>query len=442
MSEATRSRQVALEAMRAIRAGQLADRALAEQVAALEVRDRAWVWELVMGVQRARGKLDFLLARHVSRGLARLQPDVLDVLRLGAYQLLAMGGVPTYAALSESVELTRDAGAAAAAPLVNGVLRSLAREIEADAMGSAFPAPDADPVGWLTTAGSHPRWLVERWLGRWGFAETRALVDANDARPELYIRPVGLGTVEAAQRLADAGVQTESVGGAPDALRLVPPASVEDAFAVVPAVVQDPAATLVTRYASVPQGARVADVCAAPGGKGVVLAGEGARVVAADVSAARLARVVHARDRLGLRAGLDVVAADARHAPFAAGSFDVVLIDAPCTGTGTLRRHPDGKWRLRPADLAALVTLQREILDAAAELVKAGGVLVYATCSLEPEENEEQVDAFLARDDRFEPAPGDHGIDPALTDGHGRLLALPQRTGFDGAFAARLHRTR
>ncbi|HEX6590205.1 MAG TPA: 16S rRNA (cytosine(967)-C(5))-methyltransferase RsmB [Longimicrobiales bacterium] len=442
MKAATPSRQVALDAMRAIRGGELADRALAARVEALDVRDRAWVWELVMGVQRARGKVDFLLARHVSRGIARLDADVLDVLRLGAYQLLVMGGVPTYAAISQSVQLTRDAGAVAAAPLVNAVLRALAREIESGELESAYPRADEDPVGWLSTAGSHPRWLVERWLERWGFAETRALVDANDARPELYVRPVGVGTVEAAQRLADAGVQAEPVTGAPDALRLVPPATVEDAFAVVPAVVQDPAATLVTRYATVPAGARVADVCAAPGGKGVVLAGEGARVVAADMSPARLARVTHARDRLGLRHALDVVAADARRPPHPPGSFDVVLIDAPCTGTGTLRRHPDGKWRLRPTDLRALVGLQREILDAAAELVKPAGVLVYATCSLEPEENEEQVDAFLARDDRFEPAPGDHGIDPALTDGYGRLAALPQRTGFDGAFAARLHRTR
>ena len=442
MREATPSRQVALEAMRAIRAGELADRALAERVEALEIRDRAWVWELVMGVQRARGKLDYLLARHVSRGLARLQPDVLDVLRLGAYQLVAMGGVPTYAAISQSVQLTRDAGAVAAAPLVNAVLRSLGREADSGEIETAFPDPAQDEIGWLTTAGSHPRWLVERWLARFGFAETRALTDANDARPELFVRPVGIGTVEATQRLADAGVVVEAVAGAPDALRVVPPAAPEDVFAVIPAVVQDPAATLVTRYAAIPAGATVADLCAAPGGKGVVLAGEGARVLASDVSPQRLGRVAQTRARLGLTRALELLAADARRPPVRKGSFDAVLLDVPCTGTGTLRRHPDGKWRLRPEDLAALVALQREILDAAAEVVKPGGVLVYATCSLEPEENEGQVEAFLARDDRFAPAPGDHGLDPALTDGHGRLFALPQRTGFDGAFAARLLRTR
>lgn len=453
--------------MRGTRRGQLADRALAERVESLEVRDRAWVWELVMGTQRARGRIDWLLARHVKRGLDALQPDVLDVLRLGAYQLLYMGGVPTYAAISQSVDLVRDAGAGAAAKLVNGALRSLSRESEAGAADGAFPDAAADPVGWLTTAGSHPRWLVERWLARWGFEETRALVEANDARPELYIRPVGLGTVEAAQRLADAGVATEEVDGAPDALRVVPPAGAEDVLAVVPAVVQDPAATLVTRYAAIPHGARVADLCAAPGGKALVLAGAatGAAVatgtggsaeagpgtgpgagrgwvVAADLSASRLARVAEARARLGLSAALGLVAADARRPPLRDASFDAVLLDVPCTGTGTLRRHPDGKWRLRPEDLASLEALQREILDAAADVVKPGGVLVYATCSLEPEENEAQVEAFLARDDRFEMAPGDHGLDPALSDGHGRLMALPQRTGFDGAFAARLHRTR
>ncbi|HYE92306.1 MAG TPA: RsmB/NOP family class I SAM-dependent RNA methyltransferase, partial [Terriglobales bacterium] len=195
-------------------------------------------------------------------------------------------------------------------------------------------------------------------------------------------------------------------------------------------------------YSAIPAGARVADLCAAPGGKGVVLAGAGAWVVASDLSPPRLGRIAQTRARLGLSAALALLTADARRPPLRAGSFDAVLLDVPCTGTGTLRRHPDGKWRLRPEDLAALVQLQREILEAAADLVKPGGVLVYATCSLEPEENEEQVEAFLGRDDRFEPAPGDHGLDPALTDGNGRLLALPHRTGFDGAFAARLHRTR
>ena len=427
--------------MRGIRRGELADRALAERVEALEVRDRAWVWELVMGTQRARGRLDHLVGGLVKRGLDSLQPDVLDVLRLGAYQLLHMNGVPPYAAISESVELARDAGAGAAAKLVNGVLRSLERNGASEA---AFPDPAIDPAAWLTSAGSHPRWLIERWLARWGFDETRALVDANDSRPELYIRPIGLGTVEASVRLADGGVMTEPVTGAPDALRLVPPARAEDALALIPAVVQDPAATLVTRYAAVPAGALVADLCAAPGGKALSLAGagqdQGSWVVAADVSAARLDKVAQARTRLGETSSLSLVAADARQPPLRPASFDVVLLDVPCTGTGTLRRHPDGKWRLRERDLEMLVSLQREILDAAAEVVKPGGVLVYATCSLEPEENETQVDAFLARDDRFEPAPGDSGMDPALTDGHGRLVALPQRTGFDGAFAARLHR--
>lgn len=439
----TASRRAAFEAMRDVRRGELADRSLAARVDPLEPRDRAWTWELVMGTLRGRGRIDWMLARHVKRGLDSLQPDVLDVLRLGAYQISEMGGVPAYAAISQSVDLARDVGVAAAAPLVNGVLRSVERAGPPDP--SDWPDPERDPVGWLTSAGSHPRWLVERWLARWGFEETRALVEANDARPELYVRPIGIGSVEAGRRLLEGGVIVEGVAEAPDALRVVPPAGPLDVLALVPAVVQDPAATLVTRYAAIPAGARVADLCAAPGGKALAFAaaarGDDALVLGSDVSARRIGLLRGGRDRLALES-LPLVVADARHAPLREASFDVVFLDVPCTGTGTFRRHPDGKWRLEPGDLASLVGLQREILDAAARIVKPGGLLVYATCSLEPEENEMQVDAFLARDDRFEPAPGDHGIDPALTDGAGRLMVLPHRHGFDGAFAARLHRKR
>jgi 16S rRNA (cytosine967-C5)-methyltransferase len=205
----------------------------------------------------------------------------------------------------------------------------------------------------------------------------------------------------------------------------------------VPAVVQDPAASLVVRYADIPAGATVADVCAAPGGKALALAGGAGFVAAADLSFDRLERVRENAERVG-SLPLGLVVADAREPPFR--PVDAVLIDAPCTGTGTLRRHPDGKWRLRPEDPAALARLQAEILDAAAPLVAPGGLLVYATCSLEPEENEEQMEAFLSAHPEFEPAAPPEGLDPRMLDEAGRLLVLPQRLGVDGAFAARLRR--
>jgi 16S rRNA (cytosine967-C5)-methyltransferase len=209
-------------------------------------------------------------------------------------------------------------------------------------------------------------------------------------------------------------------------------------LAVIPAVVQDPAAGLVTRYADVPKGALVADLCAAPGGKALELAERARYVMAADVSFGRMARVRENAERIG-GLPLGLVVADARWP--AIGEADVVLIDVPCTGTGTLRRHPDGKWRLTPADLPALVELQREILEAAARCVRPGGLLIYSTCSLEPEENEDQVNAFLERHREFEPAPPPAGTVAAeLLDEVGRLVVLPQATGTDGAFAARLRR--
>jgi 16S rRNA (cytosine967-C5)-methyltransferase len=429
----TPGRLTALSVLRAVRSGDLADRALDRLGGRLAPRDFGWTQELVYGTLRLRGRLDHLLAQLVRGGLDRLEPDVLDVLRLGAYQLLEMSSVPPYAAISQSVELARTAGAPRAAGLVNGVLHALQR----GAAQLAFPDPDADPVGYLESWGSHPRWMVERWLQRWGPAATRALVEADNTRPELYLRPVGIGVGEAVARLAEAGLAAEPVPLAPDSLRLLPPATAHQALALVPAVVQDPAAALVVRYAAVPRGATVLDLCSAPGGKAAGAAEFASFVAAADLSPRRLQRLRQNVERLGLGERVGAVVADARRPPFAPA--DLVLLDAPCTGTGTIRRHPDGRWRVGPAELGELVALQSEILDAAAPLVRVGGVLVYSTCSLEPEENEAQVSRFLERHPDFTRAPAAE-LDPSLLDADGQLVVLPQRDGVDGAFAARLRR--
>lgn len=425
-----------------MRRGELADRALLRLLEDVPPRERAFTHELVYGTLRWRGRLDHLLAQLVRRRLEALEPDLLDILRLGAYQLLELGGVPAYAAVSEAVELARAAGGRGAAGLANAVLQNLRRK------GARLGFPDAarDPVGWLAAWGSHPRWLVERWIGRFGAEAARELIEANNRRPEVYLRPIGLAPQEAAARLGEAGLNAEPVPRAPDALLLLPPATAAQALAVVPAVVQDPAAALVVRYAALPPRARIADLCAAPGGKALGLAAPAAApphapapyVVAADVSPERLGRL---RQNLARLPGLhmSLVAADARRPPFR--PLEAVLLDVPCTGTGTLRRHPDGKWRVQPADLAALAALQLEILEAAAAAVAPGGVLVYSTCSLEVEENEQQVDAFLVRHPEFRLAPPLPGTVPGeLLDPAGRLLVWPPLLNGDGAFAARLER--
>ncbi|MDQ3556196.1 MAG: RsmB/NOP family class I SAM-dependent RNA methyltransferase, partial [Gemmatimonadota bacterium] len=224
---------------------------------------------------------------------------------------------------------------------------------------------------------------------------------------------------------------------APDSVRLAEPAQTAAALQRLPAVVQDPAASWVSRYAEIPAAARVVDLCAAPGGKTLVAAECAGLVVAGDRSRRRLQRVRENVDRVGWSDRVALVVADARHPPFAPA--DVVLLDAPCLGSGTFRRHPDGRWRVGDADLAALADLQAELLRSAAPLVRPGGWLVYSTCSLEPEENEVQIARFLNEHPRFVVDPPAH-LPAEVSGGEGSLLVLPQRTGSDGAFAVRLRR--
>lgn len=434
--ETTAPRMAAYEVMRDVSGGWLADRALDVATVRLPARDRAWVQELAYGTLRARGRLDHLLAQLVRGRLEDLDPEVLDVLRLGAYQILEMGSVPAYAAVSQSRELARAVGVGRAAGLVTGVLHSLARQRDT----LRFPSFQADPAGSLSAEGSHPRWLIDRWLARWAPEETRELVEANNRRPELFLRPIGLDAADAIRILAGAGHPAEMVGFSPRSVKLLDSASVTEVLAFLPAVVQDPAAALVTDYAAIPAESRVLDLCAAPGGKAAVLAGSGAAVIAADASPSRLVRVRQNQERLGLAGKLHLVAADARQPPFSAEA-DAVLLDVPCTGTGTLRRHPDARWRVQPADIVSLAALQAEMLDSAAALVRPGGWVVYSTCSLEPEENAQQIDRFLERHPTFEVDPPGLPHLKEMIDSSGALRILPQRWGVDGAFAARLRRS-
>ena len=443
MPAPTPSRTAALAALRSVRRGVLAGPALDHAAGRLDPRDRAWTQELVFGTLRMRGRLDHRLAACSSRPLDRIDPDILDVLRLGGYQLTEMGGVPPYAAVSQSVELARSAGGGRAAGFVNGVLQSLRRAGDA----STFPAFDDDPAGHLSTWGSHPRWLVERWLARLGPEDAGRLVEVNNRTPPLYLRV--LGDVDAGRAALDAaGVTLEEVPGAPRSFRLVA-GGLAEALDVAPVIVQDPAAGWVADFVHPPPGARIVDIAAAPGGKAMALAfGESARrpgvVVSPDLSDVRLSRLKANIARLGRASpaglgGVPVAAlvADGLAPPFRAA--DVVLLDAPCTGSGTLRRHPDGRCRLGPGDVRTLALLQERLLQAASTLVRGGGLLVYATCSLEREENEDRVASFLEKHPDFELDPP-AGVPASMLD-HGMLRLLPHVHGWDGAFAARLRRT-
>jgi 16S rRNA (cytosine967-C5)-methyltransferase len=255
----------------------------------------------------------------------------------------------------------------------------------------------------------------------------------------LFVRPIGITPDEAIDKLAQKNIVAQQLADAPHALKIAA-GGVAETLAAIPCIVQDPAAGLVVQYASL--NGVIADLCAAPGGKAIAMADtltEG-YVFASDLSAQRMQRLTDNIQRIG---NLRVVVAvgDARHPAVAA--CDGVLIDAPCTGTGTLRRHPDGKWRLTQDDLRALTRLQADVLDAAATIVRPGGTLVYSTCSIEDEENVQQVQAFIERQNgAFRLAPPSDWTHATQLNEDGMLVVLPHVHGFDGAFAARMERVR
>jgi 16S rRNA (cytosine967-C5)-methyltransferase len=431
----TDARRISAEICADLRSGELLDPSFERRVVSLDARDRRWTQELVYGMLRRRAWLDAVVDARVRGGLARLDADVVDLLRLGVYQLLRMRSVPAYAAIAQTVELAKRRHGLGASKLVNAVLRRIDREREA--LGVATPN---DPVDALALSHSHPRWLVARWVARWGAEETERLLAANNVEAPVILRPFGIVREQLEASLEAAGVHVEDVPLVPDSIRISSPVSLTElgTFRKGLFFIQDPASTLVTQYAAIPAGAIVADLCAAPGGKSLELSRTASTVFAADRSYARLLRVQANVQRLDVR-NIQVMVGDARHP--AVRTADAVLLDVPCTGTGTFRRHPDARWRLRISDLAVMSALQGSLLRAAAEIVVPGGLLIYSTCSMEPEENDSQIERFLADQGgewTLEPPP--EGVVPAAVLDAGRLRVLPQRHATDGAFAARLRK--
>jgi len=344
-----------------------------------------------------------------------------------------MDGVPAYAAVAETVAQARGAMGPKPAAFVNAVLR---RVQESGAGTERFPDREREPLEYLTAWGSHPRWLVERWLRRWTLPDVERLVGVDNARPSVYVLPLEAGPEAAVERLLGRGIGAQVVGSGTGCVRLDQASDVVEALEISgPAIAQDPAANLVSRYADVPSGTMVADLCAAPGGKVLALTAPSLRIFAADRSESRIHLLRENARRLGRT--LTLAVADAVRPPVR--EADVVLLDVPCTGTGTLARHPDARWRLDPSDLGELTALQSRMLSAAAEVVVPGGLLVYSTCSLEPEENEGRVDAFLA-DHRAFAVESTEAVPADYLDDEGCLRVTPHEHGFDGSFAARMRR--
>ncbi len=417
-----------------LRQGDLLDGAFERRTASLDARDRRWLHELLWGMLRRRNWIDAVLAIRVKGGLAKIDADIVDLLRIGVYQLLFMGSVPAYAAIGQTVEITKRRSGIGASKLVNAVLRRVDRERE-----TIEPPIPADPIEALAQRHSHPSWVIARWVERWGMADVEALLLANNEPSTITVRPHGIARDDLHAMLTEAGVDVSPVPFVEDSLRLAAGVSLTELgpFRQGVLYVQDPGATLVTLYAAIAPGVDVADLCAAPGSKALELARRARVVIAADRSATRVDRMRAGFTRLHAE-NIQLVIADAT-AP-AIAPVDVVLVDVPCTGTGTFRRHPDARWRLRVSDFAVLGASQRAILRAAAQVVKPGGLLVYSTCSLELDENDDQISAFLAEHPQFTlERPEAGAVSEAVLDG-ALLRVLPHHHGSDGAFAARLRR--
>ena len=408
-------------------------------------RDLALLHEIVLGVLRRRRALDHAIARIASRDTGAIEPPVLTALRVGAYALLFLDRVPDFAAVDTAVALVKDAGRAQAAGFVNGVLRAIARDRDA-----LLPAdPDRGDVEGLALAHSHPIWWTRRVVSRLGWERASALLASGNEPAATTLAPwEPEGRAEdLAARLATEGVATAPCTFVPGALRVVSgvpqrtPAFREGRF-----FIQDEASQLAVAMFGERVGPYAADLCAAPGGKALGharRASKGSLVVAADRNARRLTRLNGSIARLGAT-GIALVALDATTAARTlAASFDDVLVDAPCSGTGTLRRHPEIRWRLAEEDLPRHAERQGRILRGAAPLVAPGARLVYSVCSMEPEEGEEVVASFLSEHPEFRsedprenlPAAAASLVAPDLS-----LRTTPLDGGMDGFFAACLRR--
>jgi 16S rRNA (cytosine967-C5)-methyltransferase len=457
----------------------LADALASARSALADDRDKALAAEIAIGVQRWRATLDHLIAHASRRPITSLDDEVVEILRLSAYQLFRLTRVPASAIVDEAVKLTGRSGKRSASGLVNAVLRTLSRNRRrigfplappdsnkgpprtaldrgsVDAWQSVLPIRPSDPtdreaaLDYLAITLSHPRWLVARWYARYGFEATEQWLLFNNTPAPLMLRVnrVRHTTAEVQHRLSRQGARVARGRFGPDALvvddvNMLDLRDADEGWYVV----QDEASQLVALLAGTNPGGRVLDTCAAPGGKTTAIAARMSSdsiLVACDVRQRRMELLAHTVRSSGAT-NVRLVQADVlQPLPFRR-PFETVFVDAPCSGLGTLRRDPDIKWRRRESDLTALAAAETEMLRHAAACVRKGGRLIYATCSSEPEENEAVVNRFTStaldfvRVDARSAAPD---IPDAIIDADGHLRTYPHHHLLEAFFGAVFERS-
>ncbi len=438
------ARRVALAVLKDVRrnnefTSNALDAALTHKV--LSQQDAALTTELVYGVLRNRLYLDFIIAEFSSQPLKKIEPLVMDALRLGAYQLLLLDRIPDHAAVSESVNLVQKR----AKGFVNALLKKIA------SLDEPPQVRGADFIERLSIETSHPSWIVETFVKRFGDDGAQKLCRANQHPPinVLRVNTLRISRDELVEKLKGQGIHASQAKYAPDALIvdrldavLKPKVYDQGLF-----MVQGEASQLVVELLDPQPGEKVLDACAAPGGKSTHIAarvGPDGRVIACDIARGRLTRVSENATLLGLENVTTVVADMTRKPPGRIGkNFDRVLVDTPCSALGDLQKHPDARYRKTPESVESLVGIQQILIERGASLTKPGGVLVYSTCTLTAEENEGVVEPFLRRHPDFELEKAGEvlgaGRESFGTD-QGYFLAAPHRTGTGGFFAARMTR--
>lgn len=410
----------------------------------LQGPDRGLFTELVFGVLRRQGTLDHYLSQLVQQPINRLELPVLLLLRLGLYQLRYLDRVPSHAAVHETVELAKEI-LPRASGLINGVLRNYLRKQES----LTLPDPALQPTAWLSAAYSVPPWLAEQWLQQFSQNEAAGLAAASAEIPVLTLRTNTLKTTRAdlLRLFTEAGIAVEPTCFSPVGIHLLDRCTVTSlpGFAEGLFMVQDEASQIAVYLLEPQPDEQILDMCAAPGGKATHLAQQMAdrgQLLATDLNARRIRRIQESADRLGITC-IQPITGDALVADYLQGrQFDRILLDAPCSGLGVIRRNPEAKWRLTPAELTRCAARQRLLIEAAAGLLKPGGILVYATCSTAVEEDEAVVADFISRHPDFMVENGAQRF-PDWADlfaPSGYLRVWPHRHGCDGFFAARLKR--
>jgi len=400
-----------------------------------ERRDAALATELCYGSTRRQMTLDHLLRPLSERPLERLEDRVLAALRLGAYQMFYLR-IPRRAVVAATVEALKEVGFARATGFVNAVLR------KASTMEAIPLPPPSEIAEHLAIRESHPAWLVRRWIRQFGQQRTESMLIANNQPPPLTVRSNSTRVSRQAllSRFLAAGLEARACKYSSQGISLFAAGKPEDLPGFTEGLwqVQDEAGQCVVQFADFPAAQRVLDACAAPGGKACHLAERG-EVLASDKHRIKLAKLTVEAARLGLGHQIETLVHDATSAfPQNVGPFKAVLMDAPCSGLGTLRRHPELRYRLEETALGTLSALQLKILEGCQQSVQAGGLLVYSVCSIDPQESQDVIEMFLRSHPDFTSEPSAQL--PALWNWQGFLRTLPGAEGLDGFFAARLRR--